>query len=77
MVGLIAPARLAKVCTTIFGSPVVPDVRRIHSVSKLRASIAVGGLDLRTALDEESTAAVFCFRRRPVGNDRIHAMPKR
>src|SRR5437660_9440020 len=28
----MAPARLASVCTTIFGRPVVPDVRRIHSV---------------------------------------------
>ena len=30
--GSIAPARLARVCTTSFGNPVVPEVRRIHSV---------------------------------------------
>src|SRR5271169_48792 len=38
----MAPARLAKVCTTSFGCPVVPEVRRIHSVwcSTLRSSLA-------------------------------------
>ena len=30
----IAPAKLARVCSTIFGRPVVPEVSRIHSVGR-------------------------------------------
>jgi hypothetical protein len=31
---LIAPAKLNQVCDTNFGAPVVPEVRRTHSVSR-------------------------------------------
>src|SRR6266849_210914 len=42
---VIAPARLAKLWTTSFGTPVVPDVSRIHSVCSLaRRSGAPGAM---------------------------------
>jgi hypothetical protein len=41
--GLIAAVRLASVCTTILGMPVVPEVKRIHSVRRLPGGVAASG----------------------------------
>ena len=51
MRGLIAAVRLARVCTTAFGAPVVPEVSMIHSV----AHGAVGGAVLGVSVGARPT----------------------
>src|SRR2546427_4716951 len=62
---LMAPARLAKVCTTSFGTPVVPEVRRIHSVwcGPVRAESAGARVAPRGTTATPHTGGVFDRKR--------------
>src|SRR5216683_4601974 len=52
---VIAPARLAKLWTTSFGTPVVPDVSRIHSVCSPARRSGAPGARVETQVTKHST----------------------
>ena len=60
-------------CKAIFGTPVVPEVRRIHSVLWVSLRSESVRMSLGLQVTESSYSWIFASGAVLIGNDRIHA----